>query len=105
MLDLLVENLRDVLQDTRAPRDGEWAFYRCKETLEIHEAVYNEMLPAAYVMEEVIPVLRQAYAAVDKAAPTGLYGNKIEGFAENISIRIQDLSEYVQGPLSRLKPV
>jgi hypothetical protein len=95
MLDLLVENLRDVLQDVDVPRDSRWAFYRCQETVEIYDAVYGEQPPAVVVKDLVLPVLVDAQNAVSHASRTGPYADKVLGFVNNINERIRDLSQYV----------
>ena len=96
-LPLHLADLREGLQIPQSQRDGTWACCRCKDSSAIREDIWEEMTDPCEVRDEVLPLLREAEAAV-RAVPVerGPLAEKTPRFADNIKARIHDLEEYVR---------
>jgi hypothetical protein len=97
ILEMRVAALRATIEDTVVPRDSQWAYFRCKDTLEIFDLVSVELPTPAYVLQEIVPLLEEVRRAVLGVQRTGPYADLVEKFASNIEERARFLSELQVG--------
>jgi hypothetical protein len=102
--ELYMSRLRKALKASKAARDGDWAHAVCKLSRRIQEAVHNSRPDRGFVGKEVVPLLREAAAAVDKVPRKGPHKDKIDRYRNNISDRADDMQDYADGRLSSFAP-